>query len=76
VDAADYVVWRKNGTNPLPNDNGLTTAAARFGLWRANFGNMVGSGSASVAAGVPEPVSWSLTLVGMVGVMGISRRKR
>jgi hypothetical protein len=38
-DAADYVVWRKNETtnNPLPNDNGLTTQAARYGLWQTNF---------------------------------------
>jgi hypothetical protein len=76
VDAADYVVWRKNGTNPIPNDNGLTTAAARFALWRANFGNMAGSGSTTAAAGVPEPVSWSLMLVGIVGVMAMWRKTR
>ena len=44
VDAADYVVWRKNdGTNnALPNDNGLGTpiGVAHFNLWRANFGEM------------------------------------
>ena len=49
VDAADYVVWRKNdGTNNgLPNDNGLGTpiGVAHFNLWRANFGEMAGSGS-------------------------------
>jgi hypothetical protein len=39
VDAADYVKWRKDGANPLPNDGGLATAAERFDLWRANFGN-------------------------------------
>ena len=36
VDAADYVVWRKNETanNPLPNDDGLATQDDRFNLWR------------------------------------------
>ena len=41
VDAADYVVWRKNtGNSALPNDNGLATQPERFNLWRGNFGNM------------------------------------
>jgi hypothetical protein len=41
VNAADYVVWRNNETanSPLPNDNGLTTQAARYTLWRSNFGD-------------------------------------
>ncbi|MCI0748743.1 MAG: PEP-CTERM sorting domain-containing protein [Verrucomicrobia subdivision 3 bacterium] len=40
VDAADYVVWRKNdvANAPLPNDAGLTTQGGRYGLWRSNFG--------------------------------------
>jgi autotransporter-associated beta strand protein len=46
VDAADYVVWRKNETanNPLPNDGGATDQAARFNLWRANFGETGATG--------------------------------
>jgi hypothetical protein len=56
VDAADYVIWRKNtGNNPLPNDDGLTTQAARFDLWRANFGAMAGAGGGSGVGAVPEP---------------------
>jgi hypothetical protein len=43
VDAADYVLFRKNaGTaNPLTNDNGLGTpiANAHYDLWRTRFGN-------------------------------------
>jgi hypothetical protein len=40
VDSADYVVWRANDVAnvALPNDNGLTTQAGRYGLWRQNFG--------------------------------------
>jgi hypothetical protein len=43
VDAADYVVWRKNGAS---QDD--------YNTWRANFGGSGGSGSSSFAA-VPEP---------------------
>src|SRR5215813_4339842 len=43
VDAADYVVWRKNLNGPyaLPNDNGLGTpvSSAHYDLWRSSFGN-------------------------------------
>jgi hypothetical protein len=53
VDAADYVVWRKNfnGTNALPNDNGLGTpiGSAHYTLWRSNFGNS--------ATGLPAAVT-------------------
>jgi hypothetical protein len=72
VDAADYVVWRKNGANPLPNDTGLTTSQARFDLWRANFGNMQMPGGGSGGA-VPEPASAVLMLLGLA-VVGWRRR--
>jgi hypothetical protein len=57
VDAADYVVWRKNeiANNPLPNDNGLATQSERFALWKANFGNTSpGSGSGGGSGDVVE----------------------
>ena len=47
VDAADYVVWRKNnGTNnTLPNDEiGGTIGTAHYNQWRDNFGES-GAGS-------------------------------
>jgi hypothetical protein len=64
VDAADYVVWRKNlGTNVDLSGNGDETGAsagvvdqADFELWRGKFGDTPGSGS-GVTAGVPEPAS-------------------
>ena len=43
MDAADYVLWRKNlntNNDVLLNDNGLGTpiGMAQYDLWRANFG--------------------------------------
>jgi hypothetical protein len=66
VDAADYVVWRKNEgtTNALPNDNGFggTVGSAHYNLWRSNFGNPVsGSSSGLSNAAVPEPNTLALT---------------
>jgi hypothetical protein len=50
VNAADYVVWRKDlGTTYTQND---------YNVWRAHFGQTSGSGTgASVNAAVPEPAS-------------------
>jgi hypothetical protein len=56
VDAADYVVWRKNlGTNnTLPNDDSPgSVLPVDYDKWKANFGK-TSSGSA-LAQAVPEP---------------------
>jgi hypothetical protein len=78
VDAADYVVWRRNTANSaLPNDDGLTNQTARFNLWRANFGNIAGSGAAeSSDAAVPEPSSLGYLLLGGAGVVVSFRRAK
>jgi hypothetical protein len=56
VDAADYVVWRKNDTTQ-----------PGYNTWRANFGRSAGSGSnADANAAVPEPATLVLLLVGML----------
>lgn len=54
VDAADYVLWRKNvtSTTTLPNDNGLGTPITQqhYDLWRANYGNVVSPTSGAGAS--------------------------
>jgi hypothetical protein len=76
VDAGDYVTWRKNevANLPLPNDGGAADQAARFALWRANFGNPPGSGSALNGAAVPEPAAGLLLFLGTV--VSAPRRRR
>jgi hypothetical protein len=75
VDAADYVVWRKNvGTmNTLPNDpDGGTIGPNQYITWRDNFGAMNGAGSAGRAA-VPEPASMMLVVVAAIGLFSLAR---
>ncbi len=56
VDAADYVVWRKNP--------GGIYEATDFNIWRAHFGQTVGSVSvASAIATVPEPTTLVLLML-------------
>jgi hypothetical protein len=78
VDAADYVVWRKNESAnlPLPNDDELMSQAERFSLWRMNFGEMTtgGSGSGGSAA-IPEPASLMLAVVVVIGMLSFKRRR-
>ncbi len=78
VDAADYVVWRENlgTTNALPNDDiGGTIGPDHYAQWRANFGDSA-NGSA-LGSAVPEPVSWILTLAGLLVLqVGSGRHNR
>src|SRR5262249_6463833 len=73
VDAVDYGTWRKNevANLSLPNDNGATTQADRFTLWRANFGKPSGTGSGDGlgSGAVPEPASLLLMLGGIAGAL-------
>jgi uncharacterized protein YjbI with pentapeptide repeats len=65
VDAADYVVWRKNNGTP-----------AAYNIWRANFGAVspgIGAGSgaalpsaAPLSAAVPEPATLALLALGLL----------
>jgi hypothetical protein len=73
VDAADFVVWRKNEgtTNQLPNDPiGGMIGQAHYNQWRANFGNAALSGAADAV--VPEPTAMTLALLTL---LGLARRR-
>jgi hypothetical protein len=74
VDAADYVVFRKNEgtTNTLPNDpTGGTIGPAQYTQWRANFGKVPGSGLS--AGNIPEPAT--ITLLAIAAALCQPRRK-
>ena len=80
VDAGDYITWRKNEivNAPLSNDNGVGTQAARFSLWRANFGDPPGAGSGGGLSGpgtVPEPGAFALLICAAGSGLVTSRRK-
>jgi len=65
VDAADYVVWRKN-PGGFPAD--------AYAIWRSYFGQTPGSGaSAMVSAAVPEPATIMLFILAAAAV---SARRR
>jgi hypothetical protein len=69
VDAADYVVWRKN-----PNAHG---GDAGYNTWRTNFDRPAGSGSslgAGAADAIPEPAS--LILAAFAMSVSAPRRRR
>jgi hypothetical protein len=53
VDAADYVVWRKNNINGQQG----------YDDWRAKFGRTLAAGSGVQTAAVPEPTSVALALM-------------
>jgi hypothetical protein len=74
VDAGDYATWRKNETAnaALPNDNGAGNQAARFALWRANFGNPSGAAAGLAGGAVPEPSALLLAISAM-GLFGLRR---
>jgi hypothetical protein len=59
VDAADYVVWRKNDGSQ-----------AGYDMWRANFGATFGSspGADFANSTVPEPIGWLMLFIGMATV--------
>jgi hypothetical protein len=68
VDAADYTVWRDHlgQTFALPNRSSANTgpiSTADYDVWKSNFGNHSGSGA---SAGVPEPSTLLMLLVGMM----------
>jgi hypothetical protein len=72
VDAADYVLWRKN----------FSGDQAMYNAWRANFGASLGPGSGSalpsadpLSAAVPEPAALVQLLLTAAG-MSLGRRSK
>jgi hypothetical protein len=69
VDAADYVVWRDNGT--LQNEvvtPGIVTQED-YDAWRARFGNTAGAASGSLlgtSTSVPEPAGFTFALIALL----------
>jgi hypothetical protein len=67
VDAADYVLWRKNPSSFLP---------ATYDTWRANFGIPPGSGTGLGGASVvPEPAVLGFFGAAIVGLFFFRRRQ-
>jgi hypothetical protein len=78
VDAADYVVWRRNeGTsNVLPNDPiGGIIGTGQYDQWRAHFGQPPGSGAGvGTSAAVPEPSTLIMLVLAAASVCSRGRR--
>src|SRR5690606_16492470 len=72
VDAADYVVWRRNlnGETPLLNDNSLGAPIGlnHYMLWRSNFGQPLDVATFQRAS-VPEPSYAELVLLALIGIV-------
>ncbi len=64
VDAADYVLWRKN--------NGTATG---YNTWRTNFGRTGAAASGLEVASVPEPMSGVMGLITALLFVGRWRRR-
>ena len=67
VDVTDYVVWRKTGIN---GPQGYADCGANFGA------RAFGTGSGISNAAVPEPASYVLAAIAMLGLNVMRRRKR
>ena len=79
VDAADYVVWRKNvGTNnALPHDLiGGTIDDDQYNQWKTNYGKTAaGSGTAFDSTTVPEPGTIMLFVAAAIGTAWTRHRR-
>jgi hypothetical protein len=67
VDAADYVVWRKD-PDAFGGDPG------GYNTWRMNFDAPDGAGSGLAAGGVPEPAALLLAVIAMA-MSALARRR-
>jgi len=68
VNAADFVLWRKNPSSFLPST---------YNTWRTNFGNPPGSGSGLDGAGtIPEPTAGMIAMAALAALPWRLRRQR
>jgi hypothetical protein len=73
VDSADYSVWRDSkgrtgGDLPADgNDDGVIDDAD-LQIWRSNFGRSTSDSESSTNTANPEPATWALLLVGIIGI--------
>jgi hypothetical protein len=68
VDAADYVVWRKDPASFGGDPDGYNT-------WRANFGMMAPGGGGGALGAVPEPNTLAMVMLGLI-LLGMSSRRQ
>src|SRR5207253_304104 len=82
VDAADYVMYRKNLNRSvtLPNDTTPgTVTLADYTVWRTNFGKntvVAGSLSGDLLPDIAVPETSTGVLMVMAGLVGCSARRR
>jgi hypothetical protein len=69
VNAADYVVWRKDPAAHGGDPQG-------YNDWRTHFGEMTEGGSASALGAAPEPACSALLLVALVSLCAARCRER
>jgi hypothetical protein len=65
VNAADYVLWRKQNRS-----------LSDFNLWRANFGKTQAAGLSASTAPVPEPTAFIIQLATCGGAIALCLRSR
>jgi hypothetical protein len=72
VDAADYVVWRKNvGGSSLPNETVSlgTVDEADYIEWRAHFGRSTPGSASAQAIAAPEPTAAALVMLSLTALL-------
>lgn len=82
VDAADYVLWRKNLDGPedalLNRDLGNSGPINQgdYDYWRAHFGDVASGATLGGTAVIPEPTAAAFCGVALVGVGAFARCRR